>query len=78
MLPAENKVRIEQSRQWLAQSLKDLSQNVTNVAEFVVQTKVLANIQEKFQGYRDRVDLYSQVYLVVEANGLLKTKKEDE
>lgn len=63
---------------WLAQSLKDLSQNPTNVAEFVVQTKFLSNIQEKFQGYRDKVDLYSQIYQVVEANGLLKTKKEDE
>ena len=78
LLPAENKVRIEQSRLWLAQSFKDLSQNVTNVAEFVVQTKFLANIQEKFQGYRDKVDLYSQIYQVVEANGLLKVKKEDE
>lgn len=44
----------------------------------MVQIKFLTNIQEKFQSYRDKVDLYSQVYQVVEANGILKIKKEDE
>ncbi len=43
-----------------------------------MQTKFLAAIQENFQGYRDKVDLYAQVYQIVEANGLLKIKKEDE
>ena len=37
-----------------------------------------AKITDKFQNCRDKIDLYSQVYQVVEANGLLKPKKEDE
>lgn len=52
--------------------------DVNNVAEFVVQCQHHAKITDKFQTVRDRVDLYSQVYQVVEANGMQKIKKEDE
>ena len=52
--------------------------DVTNVAEFVIQCQHHAKITDRFQVVRDKIDLYSQIYQVVEANGLLKPKKEDE
>jgi hypothetical protein len=52
--------------------------DVNNVAEFVIQCQHHAKITDKFQTVIDKVDLYSQVYQVVEANGMQKLKKEDE
>jgi len=52
--------------------------SVENVADFVIQTQFLQKISDKFQNVRDKIDLYTSIYQVVEANGLLKPKKEDQ
>lgn len=78
LLPKTSKGRIDVTKEWLQQSIRDLQMDVNNVAEFVIQCKHHANITDKFQVIRDKVDLYSQVYLTVEANGMQKIKKEDE
>jgi len=78
LLPKVSKTRIDTAKEWLVQSIRDLQMDVNNVAEFVVQCQHHAKITDKFQTVRDKVDLYSSVYQVVEANGMQKIKKEDE
>lgn len=78
LLPKVNKSRIDEAKVWLTQSIRDLQMPVNNVSQFVIQCKFHAKITDRFQTVRDKVDLYSNVYQVVEANGMLKMKKEDE
>jgi len=70
--------RIDDNKVWLAQSIRDLSMNVENVADFVIQCQFLQKISDKFQNVRDKIDLYDLMNQEVEKNGLLKPKKEDE
>jgi len=70
LLPRVSKGRVDDAKEWLVQSIRDLQMDVNNVAEFVIQCQHHAKITDKFQTVRDKVDLYSEIYRVVEANGL--------
>ena len=78
MLPRITRERIDVNKIWLAQSIRELSMNVENVADFVIQCQFLGKISDRFQTVRDKVDLYDQINQKVEQNGILKPKKEDE
>lgn len=47
------------------------------MAEFVVQQGHLSVIDNKFQFYRDKVDLLGQFYVVLQEHALNKPRKED-
>ena len=64
-------------KEWLKQSIKDLHKSVNDVSDFVWQKQVHEKISEKFQLQRDKIDLYGQFYGVLDDLGFLKLKKED-
>jgi hypothetical protein len=59
LLPSVTTGRIDELKIWLAQSIRELSMNVENVADFVIQTQFLQKISDKFQNVRDKIDLYT-------------------
>lgn len=70
LLPKVNRSRITEAKEWLVKSIRDLQMDVTNVAEFVIQCQHHAKITDRFQTVRDKIDLYSSIYQIVEANGV--------
>lgn len=70
MLPRVTRERIDVNKIWLAQSIRELSMNVENVADFVIQCQFLGKISDKFQTVRDKIDLYDQINQKVEQNGI--------
>lgn len=75
-MPEVNIKRTKEAKHWLKKSITNLNTTANNVEEFVTQTGFLNDINEKLQGYRDKVDLYGQFYAVLAEHGS-KVKKED-
>lgn len=77
LVPEVTRVRTDEAKEWLSQSISDLRRPVNNVEEFVVQQGFLTAIDNRFQSIRDKVDLYEQFYNELTENALNKPKKED-
>ena len=77
MVPRINRVRTDAAKEWLTQSINDLKKPVDNVADFVAQTKYLLTINEEFQNYRDKIDLYGNFHSILASDGTKKITKED-
>jgi hypothetical protein len=50
--------RTDHAKSWLSQSIQDLRGEVNNVEQFVVQQRFLNAIEARFEGVRDKIDLY--------------------
>jgi hypothetical protein len=77
LVPLTNKDRINNVKEWLKESIKDLQKNVGDVSDFVQQKQDHERINERFQTQRDKIDLYGQYYGVLDDLGFQKLKKED-
>lgn len=75
-IPSVIKERNDAAKKWLEQGIRDLDRQVSNVEEYVEQLDHYNYIDENFQIYRDRVDIFGQTYHVF-AEKLLKVRKED-
>jgi hypothetical protein len=65
LIPVVVKERNEEAKKWLQQNIRNLSKSVTNVEEFVEQNSHYNYASDHFQTYRDRVDLFGQMYAVM-------------
>ena len=75
-IPVEMKRRSDECKVWLQQRIRELSQPVADVEEFVQQTAYYNYTSDHFQNIRDKVDMFGQVYNVM-ADYQFKVKKED-
>lgn len=66
-IPAIIRERYEESRKWLVKQSRNLDKGpLDNVEEFVEQTKNYNYANDRFQDKRDRVDLLSQMLIVMQ------------
>ena len=69
--------RLEEYKKWLTVQSRNLDKKPGDVEEFVEQTAFFNKASDHFQGYRDKVDILSQMIGKMEENDL-KVKREDQ
>lgn len=65
MVPKIIRQRTDESKRWLQQAVRNLQKTVATVEDFVEQNNSLNYVNENFQQYRDKVDLYGQFYNIL-------------
>jgi len=75
-IPDVIKKRNDESKKWLETQIRNLEKQIFTVEDFVEQQSFYNYASDNFQGVRDRVDMYSQIYNVL-SEFQLKVKKED-
>ena len=58
LVPKVIRQRTDESKRWLQQSVRNLQKTVATVEDFVEQNNSLNFVNENFQQFRDKVDLF--------------------
>jgi len=78
LIPAVQKERTNLARSWIENSTRALKKPVHTVEDFVEQVNALQKINQFYQDFRDKVDLYQANYTVLEQSGLRVDKIDKE
>jgi hypothetical protein len=77
LVPEVSRVRLDESKVWLNESITELRRPTNNVEEFVVQQGILNTVDNRFQFIRDKVDILGDFYRKLTEHAINKPRKED-